>query len=307
MDETRADDQHAAAFLAGMCAIVGLPNVGKSTLLNRLVGQRLSIVSHKAQTTRQRLLGIFSDESHQAVFVDTPGLLEPRYRLHDSMQSEAQLARIDADVLLYVVDAGWPRSVEHAADYRPPLGVPAVLCLNKIDRLAEGEGSLRERLLASSAWSADVSTIATTGIGVDRLREIILGLLPESPPLYPVDDVATAPVRHFAAEFVREACFEELSEELPYSIAVTVEEFRESEDPVYISAHIHVERESQKGIVIGRGGTMIRNLGRKARIKIERLLERPVYLDLRVKVSPNWRRRRGRLKLFGYNLPPETR
>jgi len=294
-------------FRAGICAIVGLPNVGKSTLLNRLVGQRLSIVTPKAQTTRQRLLGIHSDSLHQAVFIDTPGLLQPRYALHESMQAEARRAGADADVILYVADAGWPPSLEHAADFEARGLTGRVLCLNKVDRVTEADCTvLRDRFESSGGWEAVVPTVATEAVGLDELREAILRMLPPSPPLYPVDEVATAPVRFFAAELIRETCFELLDQEIPYAVAILVDEYREASDPVYISSEIHVERESQKGIVIGRGGSMIREIGRRSRKKIEDLVQRPVYLDLRVKVSPNWRRRPGRLKLFGYD-PPEAR
>lgn len=296
------------AFRAGICAIVGLPNVGKSTLLNGLVGERLSIVTSKAQTTRQRLLGIYSDERHQAVFVDTPGLLKPRYLLHESMQAEVGRATSEADSLVYVVDVGWTPSVEGARSYVPPAGVAAILCLNKIDRIDPEElESLRVDFERMGPWGTIVPTRAVAGEGIDALRSAILSTMPASPPLYPVNEIAAAPLRYFAAEFIREACFEELDDELPYATAVQVESFRENEDPVYISAWIYVERESQKGMVIGRGGKMVRRIGSASRIKIEELLDRPVYLDLRVKVSPNWRRRPGQLKLFGYDPPPGPR
>ena len=296
------------SFRAGICAIVGLPNVGKSTLLNQLIGERLSIVTHKAQTTRQRLLGIYTDERHQAVFVDTPGLLEPRYALHEAMQAEVARARADADVLLYVVDLGWTSSVEHAQQFQIPPGVPAILCLNKADRVGADElSSIMSTLAGAPQWQATFTTVASAAQGVGELRESILARLPSSPPLYPMDDLAAAPVRFFAAELIRETCFEELADEVPYATAVEVETFREADDPVYIAAMIYVEKESQKGIVIGRGGSMIKTIGRKARGKIEQLIERPVYLDLRVKVLANWRRRPGRLKLLGYDLPPASR
>ena len=298
----------AADFKAGICAIIGLPNVGKSTLLNQLIGERLSIVTHKAQTTRQRLLGIYSDDLHQAVFVDTPGVLEPRYALHESMQAEIARARTDADVLLYVVDLGFESSLDHARRFNPSTGVPSILCLNKADRVEEAElSAIEAELSEGSEWHSVIITVATAGRGVDRLRTTILDLLPPSPPLYPVDEIAAAPVRFFAAELIRETCFEELAEEVPYATAVEIETFRETDDPVYIEAMIYIERDSQKGIVIGKGGSMIKTIGRKARTKIERLIERPVYLDLRVKVMPNWRRRPGRLKLLGYDLPPGSR
>lgn len=298
----------AADFKAGICAIIGLPNVGKSTLLNQLIGERLSIVTHKAQTTRQRLLGIYSDDGHQAVFVDTPGVLEPRYALHESMQAEIARARTDADVLLYVVDLGFESSLEHARRFSPTTGIPSIMCLNKADRVGEAElRGIETELREGSEWHSVIVAQATAGRGIDELRTTILDLLPPSPPLYPVDEIAAAPVRFFAAELIRETCFEELAEEVPYATAVEIETFREADDPVYIEAMIYIERDSQKGIVIGKGGSMIKSIGRKARVKIERLIERPVYLDLRVKVMPNWRRRPGRLKLLGYDLPPGSR
>lgn len=290
-------------FRAGFVALVGLPNVGKSTLVNALVGRRLAIVTPKAQTTRRRLLGIYSDEAHQAVFVDTPGLLEPRYLLQRAMQEEAEAALEDADVVVYVVDAGFEPSVRAGRQFRGGEGRPSVLCVNKMDRIDPGE---RAGLLASfpaTSWDAVVPTVAIREEGVDRLREEILSRLPPSPPYYPVDDLSAAPLRFFAEEFVRESCFEQLEEEVPYSIAVQVETFREAEEPVYIAATLFVERESQKGIVIGRGGARIRRIGVSAREKIEAFLDRRVYLDLRVKVLRKWRKRAEELARLGYRTP----
>ncbi len=297
------------AFRAGFVAIVGLPNVGKSTLLNGLVGARLGIVSPKAQTTRRRLLGIYSDERHQAVFVDTPGLLRPRYPLQEAMLREALEAREEADALLYVVDAGFGPSIEDALGARPPPEVPAVLCLNKVDRLAGAEADALADRLAETGWDPVLPTVATEGRGVDALRAAVLERLPASPPYYPTDELATAPVRFFVAEFVRETCFERLAEEVPYSVEVEVEEFRERGEgrPTYIAARVYVERASQKGIVIGEGGRMIRDIGADARRKIEAFLGGPVYLELRVKVLPNWRRRRNLLKLLGFRTPSDGR
>ena len=291
-------------FRAGFVAVIGLPNVGKSTLVNRLVGQRLSIVTAKAQTTRQRLFAIYTDPAHQAVLVDTPGLLEPRYLLQRGMREEAEAAAVDADVVLYVADAGYARSLQHAAEWTPPPATPSILCLNKVDRLEPGEiEEFTGSQTRTGRWLSVHSTVATTGDGVDELRERILETLPLGPALYPEDEVAAAPMRFFAAELVRETCFEELGQELPYSVAVGIEEFRESEVPVFVSATIYVERESQKGMVIGKGGTMIRRIGMAARRKLEAMLDTRVYLDLRVKVLRNWRRNPARLKLLGYPVP----
>ena len=291
-------------YRAGFVAVIGLPNVGKSTLVNRLVGQRLSIVTSKAQTTRQRLFAIYTDSAHQAVFVDTPGLLEPRYLLQRGMREEAEAAALDADVVLYVVDAGYARSLQHAAEWAAVTATPAILCVNKVDRLGSGEiAEITGSFAGTGRWLSVHSTVATTGAGVDALREEIVEMLPVGPALYPEDEVAAAPMRFFAAELVRETCFEELGQELPYSVAVGIEAFRESEEPVFVSATIFVERESQKGMVIGKGGTMIRRIGMASRRKLEAMLDTRVYLDLRVKVLRNWRRNPARLKLLGYPVP----
>ncbi len=314
-------------FRAGFCAIAGLPNVGKSTLLNRLIGQKLSIVTSKAQTTRQRLLGIYSDDGHQAVFVDTPGLLEPRYLLQERMRQEAERAIADADLVLYVADAGFAESVEHALalarsvdapssggpattspEGRPlPAERPWVLCLNKVDRVTPEEQQDLQMRLDGPPGGVLVPAVATEGGGVEELKAEVLRRLPPSPPLYPPEDLAVAPVRFFVAEIIRETAFERLAAEVPYATAVTIEEYREPENeakPVYIDAVIHVERPSQKGIVIGAGGKMIRRIGTEARMKIEEFTGRKVYLDLRVKVLRNWRRREGTLKLLGFR--PKT-
>ncbi len=290
---------------AGFCALVGLPNVGKSTLLNRLVGERLAAVTPKPQTTRRRLRGIWSGAEGQVVFVDTPGRLDPRYPLQEAMLAEAERAAADADALVHVVDAGYGPSVEAAAGGPSPSGPPALLCLNKVDRVEADE---RERIadeLAAAGWSPVIPTVAREGRGIEALREAALRLLPASPPLYPRDQLATDPVRTFVASFVREACFRQLSEEVPYSVAVQVEQFREDEDPLYVSASVYVERDSQKGIVIGEGGRRIRAIGTAARERIEAFLDRRVYLDLRVKVLHKWRKRRGPLSRLGYRLPDE--
>lgn len=294
----------SSSMRAGFVALVGLPNTGKSTLLNALVGERLSIVTAKAQTTRQRLLAIYTDPGHQAVFVDTPGLMEPRYLLQRGMLEDAERAAAEADVIVYVADAGFERSLEHARSWIVPAGAPALLCLNKVDRV-EGAAlvHLTSELESDGRWDLVAPTVATRGTGVDALRAAILERLPEGPFLYPEDELATAPLRWFAAELIRETCFEELGQELPYSVAVGIEEFREAEEPIFVSATVFVERESQKGMVIGRGGTMVRRIGTRARRKIEALLDARVYLELRVKVLRNWRKDPGRLKVLGYPVP----
>lgn len=289
---------------SGFVALVGMANVGKSTLVNALTGENLSIVTARPQTTRQRVTAILTIPGHQAVFVDTPGLLEPRYLLHESMQDEARGGALDADVLAYIADLGFEKSLEHAAAYEPPPGPRTILCLNKRDRVdGPTAAAVAEAFEMSGDWEAVVPTTATTGEGIDRLRDAVLRRLPVGPSYYPEDELATAPVRFFVAEKIREVCFEELGEELPYSLAVGVEEYREGSDPLYIAATIFVERKSQKGIVIGKGGRTVRRIGIKARESIEAFVGERVYLDLRVKVLANWRKNPGKLKLLGYPVP----
>ncbi len=290
-------------FRAGFVALVGLPNVGKSTLLNALVGRKLSIVTPKVQTTRRRVSAILSEEGHQAVFLDTPGLLEPRYALHEAMREDAERAERDADVAVRVVDAGFEPSVEDALRRGPPDGPAVLLCLNKVDRVDGARAEAIADRLGEAGWGPVVATTATTGEGVEALRSAILDRLPISPPLYPVDEVSAEPVRFFVEELIRETCFERLEEEVPYGTEVRVREFREEDDPLYIAADLLVERESQKGIVIGKGGRTIRRIGTEAREKVEAFLERHVYLDLRVKVLPRWSRREREVARLGYGPP----
>lgn len=298
------EDGAVQEYHAGFVALVGLPNVGKSTLVNALTGQSLSIVTSRPQTTRQRVTAIYSTDTHQAIFVDTPGLLEPRYLLQESMQREAESGAVDADVLVYVVDLGYEQSLEHAAQFVPPPGPRPVLCLNKRDRLDEDAmATAQRRFEESSKWEFVATTTATAGQGMDSLLDAILCRLPPGPALYPLEDLATAPVRFFVAEKIREVCFEELDEELPYSLAVGIEEYREASDPVYIAATIYIERESQKGIVIGKGGRTVKRIGVRSRQSIEAFIDSRVYLDLRVKVLSNWRKNPGKLKLLGYPVP----
>ena len=299
MDTLPSQDYHA-----GFVALVGLPNVGKSTLVNALTGESLSIVTARPQTTRQRVTAIHSTDTHQAVFVDTPGLLEPRYLLQESMQTEARSGAVDADVLVYVVDLGYERSMAHARDYSPPEGTRPTLCLNKADRVdPDVLAAVTAEFDESAKWEVVLATCARSGQGTPELLAAVLDRLPASPPLYPPDDLATAPLRFFVAEKIREVCFEELGEELPYSLAVGIEEFREDSDPVFIAATIYIERKSQKGMVIGKGGRTIRSIGIRSRERVEKLVGSRVYLDLRVKVLANWRKNPGKLKLLGYPVP----
>ena len=287
---------------AGIVTVVGKPNAGKSTLLNRIVGQKLSIVSPKPQSTRDRVVGILTRGDVQMIVFDTPGLLNPRYALQEAMRGTALKALEDADIILYLVDAsdGEPKPLTEAAQLTTPPRADVQLVLNKADTL---DAATRARLAAEHADAVFVS--ALTGEGLAELLERIASRLPESPFLYPEDEISTQTVRFFVAELVRETALEQLSDEVPYSVACAVEEFRETQSPVYIRAVLYVERESQKRILIGAKGQRIREIGRLARAKIESFVDASVYLDLWVKVLPNWRKNAQALERLGYRLPED--
>ena len=287
---------------AGIVTVAGFPNAGKSTLLNRLVGQKLAITSSKAQSTRHRILGLRTENDTQMVILDTPGLLEPRDTLHSAMRNAALAAVRDADVLVHVVDATAtiPADFSTAAGLERAPRARVLLALNKIDLIDEPK-----KFVLLERYPDAVLLSAHTGDGMDRLVAAITGMLPESPYLYPPDELSTQPVKFFCAEFVRETALEQLGDELPHALACEIEEFREGSSPLYIRAVLHVERDSQKRIVIGSGGQQIKKLGRVAREKIERFLGQPVYLDLWVKVLPNWRRNRNAVLRLGYGDPNE--
>jgi GTPase len=299
------DERAGPETRAGTVALVGRPNVGKSTLLNALVGEKLSIVTPKAQTTRESVTGILTTDRMQAIFVDTPGLLEPKYALQRAMHDTALDVLRDADIVLVLLDATRPDEVPPAdvvEELRRKSG-PIIVLVNKIDAAA---GDAVEVL---SAWSArELAAVAlrvsaATGEGVDALRAGIEEKLPVSPFYYPEDDLAIQPVRFFVAELIRETIFELYEQEVPYATIARVEEYREAESPVFIRATVYVERESQKPIVIGKGGAGIRELGRRSREKIEAFIGVPVYLDLWIKTLPNWRAKVDTLRYLGYRLP----
>jgi len=282
---------------AGIVTVVGKPNVGKSTLLNRIVGEKLSITSPKPQSTRDRVVGIRSTADSQMVILDTPGLLNPSYPLQEAMRSTALRALDEADVIIYVVDAteGTPPPLKEAAGLEKSPRAPIITALNKSDKLSPNR--------TEGVATADVILVsALTGDGVTDLMARVEKRLPESPFLYPEDEISTQPVRFFVAEMVRETVLEQLHDEVPYSVAVQVEEYREDRSPLYIRAVIYVERDSQKAIIIGSKGAQIRRIGETSRAKIEAFAGSQVYLDLWVKVLANWRKNPGSLSRFGYQL-----
>ncbi len=291
---------------AGYVAIAGRPNAGKSTLLNRLVGEKLAITSSKPQSTRDRVVGIRSEPLAQLVFLDTPGLLEPRYALHEAMQATARDALRDADVIVHVVDASGDLAdagldLARAAGASAPLRAPVLRVANKSDVLPPGHPARAAAELRDALWIS-----AQSGEGVEALVERITVALPESPFLYPEDEISTQSVRYFVAEMIRETALETLEDEVPYALACEIDEFRESRRPVYIRATLYVERDSQRGILIGARGGRLREIGRASRTKIETFIGAAVYLDLWVKVLHNWRRDGRALRRFGYHLPPAS-
>ena len=288
---------------AGFVNIVGNPNVGKSTLSNYLVGERLSIITAKSQTTRHRILGIVNTDDYQIVFSDTPGVLAPHSRLHESMRGYSEEALTDADVLIYVTDV--VESPTKNADYLEKVAkekVPVLLVINKID-LLKGQAELEQLV---EQWrqllpNAEVyPTSATLRFNVDNLMRRIVELLPVSPPYFGKDALTDKPARFFVTEIIREKILLNYDKEVPYSAEVIVEKFDEAEAKIHIMTVIYVERESQKGIIIGRGGSMLKKVGSQARKDIELFFGKQVFLELFVKVEPDWRNRDNKLRAFGY-------
>src|SRR6266480_1481184 len=278
----------------GTIVLAGRPNVGKSTLLNALVGEHLAIVSPKPQSTRLPVVGLLTKDDTQYIFTDSPGLLEPEYQLHEVMRAAALRAIDDAEVIAYLhplADYPAPPLTAVAKLQRPPRA-PIVTVYTKADVVNSSH--------RPTVQPSDVVLSAVTREGLDVFLETLGSRLAESPFHYDPDELATQPMRFFAAEFVREAAFEQLHEELPYSVAVEIDEFREEQSPVYIRAVVYVERTSQKGIVIGEGGRTIKAIGQTARAKIEALLGVRVFLELHAKVLPKWRRQLSSLKRLGY-------
>lgn len=288
---------------AGFVNIVGNPNVGKSTLMNDLVGERLSIITSKAQTTRHRIMGIVNTDDYQIVFSDTPGVLKPKYKLQQSMLDFSTGALTDADVLVYVTDVVEDPSKN--ADFVEKVArekVPVLLVINKIDLLKD-QNELeavveRWRSLLPNAEVFPVS--AKERFNVDNLMNRIVALLPESEPYFGKDALTDKPARFFVTEIIREKILLNYEKEIPYSIEVIVEKFEETETSIHIMAVIYVERESQKGILIGHGGSKLKKVGIEARKEIETFFGKKVDLRTFVKVEPNWRNRESKLKAFGY-------
>ena len=288
---------------AGFVNIIGNPNVGKSTLMNQLVGEKLSIITSKAQTTRHRIMGIMSGENFQIIYSDTPGIIKPHYKLHEKMLRFIDRALEDADILLYITDV--KEKYDKHQDYINKIkknDIPIILLVNKIDLAREGE---LESIL--SQWkkmlpAAHIIPIsALKGYYLPEVFDKILELLPENPPYYPKDALTDKPERFFTSEIIREKIFLNFEKEVPYSTEVQIDEFKDTDQILNIRATIYVMRDSQKSILIGKKGEAIKNIGIQAREDLEALYEKQVFLDLYVKVYKEWRDKDGFLKSLGYN------
>ena len=299
---------------AGFVNIVGNPNVGKSTLMNQLVGERISIATFKAQTTRHRIMGIVNTPDMQIVFSDTPGVLKPNYKLQESMLAFSESALQDADVLLYVTDV--VENPEKNMDFLEKvqkMTIPVILLINKIDSLTsgpspKGEGSSQSQLAAIvDKWhallpNAEILPIsAKNKFGTDMLLKRIQELLPESPAYFDKEQLTDKPARFFVSEIIREKILLYYDKEIPYSVEVRVERFKESEKSIHINAIIYVERDSQKGIIIGHQGVALKKVSTEARKSLEKFFQKPIYLETFVKVDKDWRSSQRELDAFGYN------
>ncbi len=289
---------------AGFVNIVGNPNVGKSTLMNALVGERISIITSKAQTTRHRILGIVNGDDFQIVYSDTPGVLKPNYRLQESMRKFSNSALTDADVLLYVTDVY--DAAEKNADFVEKVNLnPAhlILIINKIDLIDQEKLELLMDKWSQLLPKAEIFPIsALENFNVTPVFDRIKALLPESPPFFDKDQLTDKPARFFVTEIVREKILKYYDKEIPYAVEVVVEQFSEEENIIRIHAVIHVERESQKGIIIGHGGKSLKKVGTEARKDLEVFFEKKIYLELFVKVEKDWRKKDTTLRGFGYSL-----
>ena len=288
---------------AGFVNIVGNPNVGKSTLSNRLVGERLSIITSKAQTTRHRIMGIVNGEDYQIVFSDTPGVLKPKFRLQQSMLEYSTGALVDADVLLYVTDVvESPTKNQDFLDRVAKEKIPILLVINKIDLLKGNDDLMRiiEQWKQLLPTAEVFPTSALENFNVDNIMKRIVELLPESPPYFGKDALTDRSSRFFVTEIVREKILLTYDKEVPYATQVIVEKFDESDTAIHIMAVIYVERDSQKGIIIGHQGKMLKKVGTLARKDIEKFFEKKVFLELYVKVEKDWRNQENKLRQFGY-------
>ena len=288
-------------FKSGFVSIVGKPNVGKSTLMNALVGDNLSIITSKAQTTRHRIMGILTGDNFQIVYSDTPGLLKPQYNLQESMMKFVSASLEDADLVLYVVELMEKQEDEETLDKIIASGSPVILVINKTD-LNKGS-RLTDKIDYWNLIYPEVEIITVSALNkenIDQLFARILELMPEHPAYFPEAALTDKPEKFFAAEIIREQIFKNYKQEVPYSTEVEIESFKEDEEIIRLRAEIYVERKSQKGIIIGKGGEAIKKVGTEARLQLEQFFGKKVFLETFVKVASDWRKKDSLLKKFGY-------
>ena len=287
---------------AGFVNIIGNPNVGKSTLMNVLIGEKLSIITHKAQTTRHRILGILNKDDYQIVFSDTPGIIKPEYKLQESMMNFVQSAFQDADVLIYIVEMGEKQLKDEAIFEKiRNTKIPLLLLINKIDLSEQKEVEKQIKLWKERVPNAEILPISSLNkFNIDKILERVIELLPVSPPYYDKDAITDKSERFFVSENIREKILKYYKKEVPYSVQVEVEEFENEDDIIRIRAIIYVLRESQRGIIIGHKGVGIKRIGTEARRELERFFDKKIFLETVVKVKKNWRDDDRQLKSFGY-------
>jgi GTP-binding protein Era len=286
---------------SGFVNIFGRPNAGKSTLLNALMGEKLAIVSHKVQTTRHRIKGILTTDQYQVIFSDTPGIIDPKYKLHEKMMSAVKSALEDADLALLLVDMkeNWQEADQIFSSLR--LRVPALVVLNKADSTSKEKQAEAIAFFKEKKYAKEVVVIAAlSGMHVPQLLEKIIGFLPEGEPFFAEDEISDLPTKFFVSEIIREKIYALFEDEIPYHTTVVVNEFKQKSSLIKIRAEIIVQRESQKAIIIGDGGKMIKAIGTDARKEVEQFLDQKVFLELFVKVRPKWRENEMFLKEYGY-------
>ena len=287
---------------SGFINIIGNPNVGKSTLMNNLVGGKLSIITSKAQTTRHRILGIVNGDNFQLIFSDTPGIIKPSYELQDSMMDFVKSALEDADVLLYMVEIG-EKSIKDSEvhDKIQSAKIPTIILLNKIDLSTQEDIKNQINIWSNQYPNTEIYPVsALNNFNTEKVINRIIELIPESPAYFPKDQLTDKPERFFVNEKLREKIFLYYNKEIPYSVEVQTEEFKEEESIIRIRSLILVERESQKGIIIGHNGVALKKIGSKARIDLEKFFGKKIFIELHVKVSKNWRSNSNQLRKFGY-------
>lgn len=301
MEDNLIISENSPHHKAGFVSIIGKPNVGKSTLMNQMVGERLSIITSKAQTTRHRIMGIINGEDYQVVYSDTPGIIEPLYALHQSMMQFVESSLEDADIILWVTDIFEQYNEDHVVEKLRQLEAPIFLLINKVDLATQAQVEEKIQYWVENFSFKEIIPISALGnFNIDKVFALILENLPLHPPYFPKDELTDKPERFFASEIIREKIFLNYKQEIPYSTEVVIEAFQEEEALIRIRAEILVERSSQKGIIIGKGGEALKKVGIAARKDLEDFFGKQVFLEQYVKVEDKWRVQPNKLKRFGY-------